>query len=117
MTRVAIAEDNAATQLVLELLFSDSGHEVVGMASDGCAAVELVRDTRPDVLVLDLDMPRLDGHGVVRILRGEQPDLRIVLYSATEVLDGSIDVDATVPKSASPQDLLASVSRLGRDAR
>ncbi len=60
--RVALADDNAVVRMgVRSLLSTDPGIEVVGEASNGVEAVALVRRTRPDVLLLDVRMPRQDG--------------------------------------------------------
>ncbi len=57
-------------------------HEVVGEAGDGRTAVGLALTTAPDLVLLDLHLPRLDGFGVIAALRQTAPDLRILLLSS-----------------------------------
>ena len=59
--RVVVAEDEALIRLDLAEMLTESGYEVVGQASDGEQAVELVKEHRPDVVILDVKMPVLDG--------------------------------------------------------
>jgi response regulator NasT len=59
--RVVIAEDEALIRLDLAEMLAEEGYEVVGQASDGQTAVELVERLRPDLVMLDVKMPRLDG--------------------------------------------------------
>jgi DNA-binding NarL/FixJ family response regulator len=80
--RVFIADDIAALRaLWRQFLGDDPDIEIVGEASDGAEAIDGVRKTRPDVLVLDLSMPRVDGLQVIRTLRAEQAETRIVVAS------------------------------------
>ena len=73
MTKVLIAEDNPVNRELLRELLENRGYEVEE-ACDGEEALEMVERGRPDVLLLDLGMPKLDGFGVVRKLR-ENPQL------------------------------------------
>jgi two-component system cell cycle response regulator DivK len=73
MTKVLIAEDNPVNRELLREVLENRGYEVEE-ACDGEEALEMVERVRPDVLLLDLGMPKLDGFGVVRKLR-ENPQL------------------------------------------
>src|SRR3954454_7763145 len=80
--RVFIADDvEALRALWREFLEADPDIEIVGEAGDGQAALEGVRATRPDVLVLDLSMPNVDGLEVIGRLQIELPEVRIVVAS------------------------------------
>lgn len=80
--RVFIADDVEALRVLwAQFLGDDPGFEVVGEAADGEATIAGVRATRPDVLVLDLSMPKVDGLQVIQALRAEMPEVRIVVAS------------------------------------
>lgn len=80
--RVFIADDVEALRVLWrQLLSEDADIEVVGDAGDGAAAIAGVKATRPDVLVLDLSMPQVDGLEVIRTLRAQAPETRIVVAS------------------------------------
>ena len=79
--RVVVADNDDDALELIRLDLGLEGHDVVGAARDGAAAVELCRALAPDVLVVDLRMPPgVDGLGVAAQLR-DQPGLRIVLYT------------------------------------
>jgi CheY-like chemotaxis protein/two-component sensor histidine kinase len=80
--RVVVADDNRDTADSLAIMLRLSGHEV-HVAYDGEAAVELVRRHRPDVALVDIGMPRLDGYGVARHLRAEPWGGALVLAALT----------------------------------
>jgi len=80
--RVYIADDvQALRTLWRELLSDDPAIEVVGEAADGAQAIAGVRETRPDVLLLDLSMPGVDGLEVIRVLREQRLQTGIVVAS------------------------------------
>lgn len=80
--RVFIADDVEPLRMLWAQILEEHGDvEVVGDAADGEAAIEGVKATRPDVLLLDLSMPRVDGLEVIRTLRREVPETGIVIAS------------------------------------
>jgi response regulator NasT len=81
MTRVLIAEDETLIRLDLRGLLEAAGLEVCAEARDGEEAVALARETKPDVALLDVKMPRLDGIDAARRILDERP-LPIVLVTA-----------------------------------
>jgi two-component system, LytTR family, response regulator len=82
--RVLIVDDEAlARQRVRRLLQTEADVEVVGEAETGTDAVRLIRDTKPDLVCLDVQMPELDGFGVLEALRVDETrgdDLPMVLF-------------------------------------
>ncbi len=73
MTRVLVAEDETLIRLDLRGLLEAAGFEVCAEARDGEEAVELARETEPDVALLDVKMPRLDGIEAARRILDERP--------------------------------------------
>jgi len=97
--RVFIADDVEGIRLLWqEFLEEHPEIEVVGQAGDGLAAVSGVHETAPDVLVLDLSMPKMDGLEVIRVLKAEIPDVRIVVasgFAAGRMAPLALDLGAT----------------------
>jgi AmiR/NasT family two-component response regulator len=79
--RVLIAEDETIIRLDLRGLLEGAGHEVCAEARDGAEAVELARSEQPDVALLDVKMPRLDGIEAARQILEERP-IPIVMLTA-----------------------------------
>jgi two-component system NarL family response regulator len=82
--RLLIADDHVSFAASLkELLATETSVEVVGIVHDGAEAVELAASLRPDVVLLDLDMPRLDGFQAAERIRKQKPDTKIVIVTGT----------------------------------
>ena len=82
-SKVLVVDDDPFIRSLLAAWLQDAGY-LVAVAADGQQALEQVRRERPDILLLDLSMPRLDGYGVIKWLR-QQPesrDLPILILSA-----------------------------------
>jgi DNA-binding NarL/FixJ family response regulator len=85
MLRILIADDHEIVRHgVRDLVNSHEGWEIVGEAEDGQAAYELALATRPDVIVLDVSMSRLNGVTLARILRQELPSANVLLFTMLE---------------------------------
>ena len=78
--RILVAEDEALAALAIEDELLREGYDVV-LAPDGQAALEVARAAMPDLLLTDLRMPRLDGVGLIRALRGLAPWLPVVVMT------------------------------------
>jgi two-component system response regulator NreC len=85
MTRVLIVDDHAIVRAGLRaLLLEEAAFELVGEAVGGYEAIDMVEKTNPDVLILDLSMPDLDGISVTRKLKLQFPDLKILILTLHE---------------------------------
>jgi DNA-binding NarL/FixJ family response regulator len=83
--RVVVADDHAIVRDgLVALLGALDGVEVVGAAEDGREAITVVTDTRPDVVVMDISMPRLDGVEATRFLTGRDGGPRVVMLTMNE---------------------------------
>lgn len=69
-------------EVLRKVCVRDLRHEVVGEAADGRGAVTLVLETKPDLVLLDLHLPKLDGFGVVEAIRHASPAIRILVLSS-----------------------------------
>lgn len=101
-TRIVIAEDEPVARMDLRELLGNLGYLVVGDASEGRSAVNMARELRPDLVVMDVKMPELDGIAAARILTEERiaPVVLLTAYSHRELVDDAKDagVLAYVPK-------------------
>jgi AmiR/NasT family two-component response regulator len=94
VTRVLIAEDETIIRLDLAEMLGRAGYEVCGEARDGIEAVELARSEQPDVAVLDVKMPRLDGIEAARRILDERPIPIVMLtaYGQDELVSRAVEV-------------------------
>ena len=113
--RVLIVDDMAQVREELRRLLQLSGMvQIVGEAANGLEAVRLVGELSPDVVVMDLEMPKLDGYEATRQIKSSQPEIRVVILSihnGGEVRKraSSAGADRFVLKGASYQILLDAI--------
>ena len=80
--RIVVVEDQALfRELLIANLEQELGHEVVGIAKDGVTALEIVRQHKPDLLILDVLIPKLSGIRVAKTIKEELPKVRILILS------------------------------------
>ena len=94
--RVVIAEDEAIIRMDLRETLEEEGYEVVGETGNGDQAVELVRDLLPDLAILDVKMPGLDGLSVARVINNEKlcGVLILTAFSQREIVEDARDAGA-----------------------
>jgi two-component system, response regulator PdtaR len=120
-TRVVIAEDEAIIRLDLKELLQEEGYDVVGETGRGDEAIELVRDLHPDLVILDIKMPGLDGLSAARQVAGERlaAVLMITAFSQRELVEQARDAGALayLVKPFQKSDLIPAIEvALGRFA-
>lgn len=95
-TRVVIAEDEAIIRLDLKETLEEEGYEVVGETGRGDEAVELVRQLSPDIAILDIKMPGLDGLSAAREIAGERRAAVLILtaFSQRDLIERARDAGA-----------------------
>jgi DNA-binding NarL/FixJ family response regulator len=77
--RILLADDHTIVlQGLSKFLQEQEGMEVVGQAKDGYTTVELARELSPDVIIMDISMPGLNGIDATRLIHSENPDIRII---------------------------------------
>jgi AmiR/NasT family two-component response regulator len=88
-TRVIIADDESLIRMDLREMLTTLGYLVVGEVGDGRSAVNLARELRPDIVVMDIKMPDMDGIEAARILTEEQiaPVILLTAYSQQELVE------------------------------
>jgi len=84
MAKILIADDSDAIRLVLKDILSIGKHEIVSEASDGAEAVDMYKEFKPEILLLDLAMPKKDGFTVVKEVIEFDPNAKIILITASD---------------------------------
>ncbi|MER5626222.1 response regulator transcription factor [Streptosporangium sp. NPDC002544] len=115
MIRVVLADDEAMIRAgVKSILATDAGIEVVAEAADGREAIELTRAHRPDIAMLDIRMPRLDGLSAAAELRATMPQVAVIMlttFDEDEYVSRALDEGAAgfLLKAADPRELIIGV--------
>ncbi|WP_330276497.1 response regulator transcription factor [Lentzea sp. NBC_00516] len=112
--RVVIADDQAFVRIGFRMILNSGGIEVVGEAADGAEAVSVVRDLRPDVVLMDIRMPGMDGLEACRRIVQEPGDSRVLMLTTFD-LDRYVyealaaGASGFLLKDVTPEHLIASV--------
>lgn len=115
MTRVVVVDDHPVFRRGLVAMLAASGHEVVGEATNGLEAVEVVAETRPEVVLMDLAMPEGDGFDATARITAEHPGVRVVvvsLFADEGSVARALEAGAAgyVGKHAEPEQIVAAVA-------
>ena len=79
---ILIVDDNAQLRaLMREIVAQESDLHVVGEAADGAEAMRLAQELRPDIVLLDLVMPRVNGLEVLRWIKAERPEIKVIIVT------------------------------------
>lgn len=116
MIRVLIVDDFAAIREGLSSLLNSSGEiQVVGQAEDGLEAVEKTGDLLPDVVIMDAQMPNMDGVEATKRIKQAFPDIAVLFLSIfSTYLEDSIaaGADGYLLKDCEPEELISEIKRL-----
>jgi DNA-binding NarL/FixJ family response regulator len=118
--RILVVDDHPIVRQGLKtLLEGHAGWEVIGEASDGAEALEKAKDLTPDVMVLDVTMPRMNGLEACRLLRRQSPALEILFvtqHDSPQMMREALEAGARgyVVKSNAARDLLAAVEAVSQ---
>jgi two-component system invasion response regulator UvrY len=123
LIKVLLADDHSIVRAGLRRIVEESGDmEVIAEAADGRETIRLVRETSPDVAVIDISMPGLDGLEVVSQLHGQCPDLPILILTMHE--EGQYVVRAIqagamgyMTKQSAPEQLLKAIRKIFEGSR
>ena len=100
---ILIADDNDIVRTILRFFLETEGFEICGEAKDGVDTIEKAKQLSPDLIVLDVAMPRMNGVEAASVLKGMMPDVPIVWFTMYKELVGSaltaaVGVDAVLSK-------------------
>jgi two-component system, response regulator PdtaR len=111
--KLIIADDEPIIRLDLKKTLENMGHQVVGEAGDGSKAIELARTLKPNIVILDIKMPEVDGIDAAKVIttEGIAPVLLLTAYSQKDLIDRAKDagVFAYLVKPFKEADLMPAI--------
>jgi len=114
ITILLVDDDQKLRRYLRRLLDREQDLRVVGEAGDGAMAFELTQAMPPDIILMDLHMPRLNGLDATRMIKAEQPEIKIIIltqYQEDPYRRAALEcgADAFLPKQTRLPDLLATI--------
>ena len=82
MAKVLLVDDSRSSRMIIEKVVKKLGHEVIGQAEDGEKGFEAYKELKPDLVLSDVEMPNLDGHGMVKRIIEFDPDASIAMVTS-----------------------------------
>ena len=120
-TTIMVVDDSPFASKQIKDIVEDNGYEVIGYAKDGEEAIELYKELKPDIVILDIIMPGLNGLETAEILKKQDPAVKILMLSS--ICDAgtmeevkSIGVKHLIPKPLEADVLLASLELVSKFA-
>lgn len=120
-TTIMVVDDSPLASKQIKDIVEDNGYEVIGYAKDGEEAIELYKELKPDIVILDIIMPGLNGLETAEILKKQDPAVKILMLSSlcdagTMEEVKSIGVKHLIPKPLEADVLLASLELVSKFA-
>lgn len=120
-TTIMVVDDSPFASKQIKDIAEDNGYEVIGYAKDGEEAIELYKELKPDIVILDIIMPGLNGLETAEILKKQDPAVKILMLSSlcdagTMEEVKSIGVKHLIPKPLEADVLLASLELVSKFA-
>jgi two-component system KDP operon response regulator KdpE len=109
--RILVVDDDPRCRAAMAWLLSEEGYETLE-AADGDEASELLLSWRPDLVVTDLDMPRLDGRGLLKRIHGLRRRVPVLVLTARDEADVEAQSDGCFSKPVRIDDLIARIREL-----
>lgn len=82
MAKIMVVDDAAFMRMMLKDILTKGGHEVIGEAENGLKAVDRYKELAPELVLMDITMPEMDGIGAVKQIRAIDPNAKIIMCSA-----------------------------------
>lgn len=117
MTKVLIADDSMFMRANLKAILTKNGYEVVGEAGDGLQAVESFEALSPDIVTLDITMPRMNGLEALREIKKINPAVKVIMCSAMgqqSIVDEAVSLGASdfIQKPFKASDVIETIEKV-----